>query len=93
VLSLADRIKLLKDNWRDRPEQGILPSRAVGQFDVPVIAARAPLATAEFLDEQEKLPVALLRLLGRAAIDMGGVATELRLPARVDVRGDLRLCQ
>ena len=78
-LSLADRVKLLLDNWRDRPEPGTRSLTAAANLEVPVLGGRARLADAEFFGEKADLPIVVLRSLAPAAVDLRGLETDLRL--------------
>lgn len=77
-LSFADRVKLLRDNWRDLPSSGISPSAAASQLPIPVLAGQASLGETELLDKQaSRLPVAALRVLAPNAIDVRHLGKEL----------------
>jgi hypothetical protein len=78
-LSLKDRVKLLTDNWRDRPETTVAPAAAVAQLEVPVLGGRTAMASAESLEERATLPGTVLRALAPDAVDVRRLVDELGL--------------
>jgi hypothetical protein len=77
---LAERVKMLLDNWGDYPQAGVQRSEAAGQSQVPVVAGRELLTKTESFEEQARLPLVLLRSLAPTAVDMPRFANELGVP-------------
>ncbi len=82
-LSLRNRVRLLTDNWRDRPEN---PVRSPGtdHLEVPTLGGRTALSAAEYFDAAPTIPSPILTALAPGAVDTSCFASEMALsPERV----------
>lgn len=82
-LQLRDRVRLLRDNWKDRPNPTEPMAQAVRGMQVPILGGggRARLGSTCYLASRPSLPGPVLRGLAPEAVDVAVLATELDVPA------------
>jgi len=78
-LSLAQRFKVLIDNWEDRPSDAAR-AEALSELTVPSLTGRTPFSEAEMLSQGIlHLPQPILRSLAPKAVDWQALADEFDL--------------